>query len=69
MPTERHSYDKKFNFIKRFTKYHGFTKEEYRKKYISPLRKYLDIVEQNLCNKSWNTIDYSKVPSCAMHKL
>jgi AraC-like DNA-binding protein len=45
MPTEKHSYDKKSNFIKRFTKYHGFTKEEYRKKYISPLRKYLDLVE------------------------
>jgi hypothetical protein len=39
-----------------------------RKQYISPLRKYLKIVEINLSNKSYDKIEYSAVPSVAMNK-
>jgi hypothetical protein len=40
--------------------------EKYRKEYIIPLRKKLDIIESKLCNKDWELIDYSKVPAKAL---
>ena len=40
--------------------------ERYRKEYITPLRKKLDIIETKLCNKDWNKIEYSKVPAKAL---
>ena len=40
--------------------------ERYRKEYITPLRKKLDIIETKLCNKDWEQIEYSKVPAKAL---
>jgi hypothetical protein len=40
-----------------------------RKEYLSPLRSYLNIVERLMCKNDWDKIDFSKVPSVAMHKL
>ncbi len=40
--------------------------ERYRKEFITPLRKKLDIIETKLCNKNWDKIDYSKVPAKAL---
>ena len=40
-----------------------------RKNYISPLRSYINIVETYMCNNKWDDIDFSKVPSVAMHNL
>lgn len=42
--------------------------EKYRKEYIIPLRKRLDIIETKLCNKDWENIDYSKIPTGALRK-
>ena len=39
-----------------------------RKQVITPLRKYIDIVEKKMCERNWNQIDYSRVPSLAMTK-
>lgn len=39
-----------------------------RKEYISPLRKYIQLVETKMCAKEFNKIDYQTVPSVAMHK-
>lgn len=39
-----------------------------RKTYISPLRKHINLVESKMCAKEFDTIDYQKVPSVAMHK-
>jgi len=47
----------------------GFHLKKLRKEYITPLRAYLNIVESLMCQKKWDEIDFSKVPSCAMHKL
>lgn len=69
LPSENHKLDNDTNFIKYFIKYMKCSKQDYRKKYLSPLRKYIDIVERKICAKEFNQIDYSKVPSCAMHKL
>jgi hypothetical protein len=40
--------------------------EKYRKEYIIPLRKRLDIIETKLCNKDWEHIEYSKIPAKAL---
>jgi hypothetical protein len=39
-----------------------------RKEYISPLRKYIQLVETKMCAKEFDKIDYQTVPSVAMHK-
>jgi hypothetical protein len=42
--------------------------EKYRKEYLVPLRKKLEIVETKMCNKEWDKISYSHVPSIASKK-
>lgn len=69
MPTEKHAVDKKINFTKPFLQMLNMSPRQYRMLYLSPLRKHLDIVERNICAGLWGNIDFSKVPSCAMHKL
>jgi hypothetical protein len=69
LPTENHALDKKTGFVKLFTSINHISRTDYRKKYLAPLRKYIDIVERQICNGEWSTIDYNSVPSCAMHKL
>jgi hypothetical protein len=68
-PTEKDSDDKKYLLVEQLCKVMKITKTVYRKKYISPLRYYLDIVERYMCLNLWYSIDYSRVPSCAMKKL
>jgi hypothetical protein len=69
VPTENHSWAKKnpekFDML---LKTMSLTRKEYRKT-IGSLRQYLHIVESYMCNSDWRSIDYSKVPSCAMFKL
>jgi hypothetical protein len=47
----------------------NITKKEYRKKFISPLRSYLNIVEKLMCQNKWKEIDFDSVPSCAIKRL
>lgn len=69
MPTENDSMDRKFHLVNIICKKLGITPKQYRTEYIGPLRKYLNIVERLMCEKRWEDIDFSKVPSCAMKKL
>jgi hypothetical protein len=41
--------------------------EELRKRYLSPLRKHLNVVERQMCANTWSEIEYSHVPSLAMN--
>ena len=68
-PSEGDSLDRKYNVVQEFCKALDRSPRLYRKTIISPLREYLDIVERRICQKDWTGIDYSRVPSCAMHKL
>lgn len=45
----------------------GFTEAGMRK-VIVDLRRYLDVLEQKLTANEWQSVDYSKVPSCANKK-
>jgi hypothetical protein len=40
----------------------------FRKKYISPLRKYIDITETYMCHNKWNNIKFQNIPSRCMFK-
>lgn len=42
--------------------------EKYRKEYLVPLRKKIEITETLMCNKEWNLISYPNVPSIASKK-
>ena len=39
-----------------------------RIQYISPLREYIRIVERKMCQRQWDKIAYSTVPSCAIKR-
>lgn len=68
-PTENDSKDKIYKFVNLICNKLNITPKVYRKKYIVPLRTYLKIVEQMMCSRKWDDIDFSKVPSCAMKRL
>jgi hypothetical protein len=68
-PTEGDSLDRKYKVVETLTDVMGITPKTYRKIYTSPLRQYLKIVERYMCERKWDQIDYSKVPSCAMKRL
>ena len=68
-PTQKDSLDFKHQTVNTLCTTMGWSYKEYRTKYTSPLRLYLKIVERFMCSNSWDEIDYSKVPSCAMKKL
>ena len=68
-PSENDSYDRKYGVVCTLTKVMGITLKNYRKEYTTPLREYLNIVEKYMCQKRWDEIEYSKVPSCAMKRL
>ncbi len=76
IPTEGKKLDTTTSFVKYFVKWvrknthlKNFNKKMYRTRYLSPLRKYTDVVESKVCAGLWTNIDYNKVPSCTMHKL
>ncbi len=69
-PTEGCSLDRKCGgVVKELSKATGRSPRLYRTTILSPLRAYLKVVEGYMCSGSWDKIDYSGVPSCAMNRL
>lgn len=69
VPSENSSLDKKYNVVDILCLDLKINRKEYRKKYITPLRSYLKIVEKYMCEKRWDEIEFNQVPSCAMKRL
>ncbi len=67
-PTENTHYDKgKYKgTVGKLCTYLGMSKKEYRKT-CTLMRAHLGVVEGFMCGKKWDEIDFSKVPSRAMH--
>ena len=42
---------------------------KYRKEYLVPLRKQIDIVESKMCDNKWGAIKYENIPGVASNKL
>ena len=68
-PSENDSMDKKYKTFSTLAKAMKISPRNLRKKYNTPLRSYLNVVERFICSGKWDHIDYNKVPSCAMKKL
>jgi hypothetical protein len=68
-PTEKDSLDFKHKTVSKLCKALKVSPRNYRKIYTTPLREYLNVVEKMMCTNNWGSIDYSKVPSCAMKRL
>jgi hypothetical protein len=66
IPSEHKSIDKKYNVVYKICKKLGVSKCQFRKVYLVPLRKKLDILETKMCESKWQDIDFEKVPSVAM---
>lgn len=78
-PSEKSKYQKKYNIYNKIM-YNILdldlteetdikNKNEYfRKKYLTPLRTKIDIVETKMCKADWKNINYEKVPSIATKK-
>lgn len=67
IPSEKKALDKKLKMNKKLSKHMGISPAALRKVYLAPLREKLRIIERAMCANEWETIDFSKVPSVAMH--
>jgi hypothetical protein len=67
-PTEGCHHDEKFKAAEKFARGLGVRKCDYRRTFLVPLRSHLRLVESEMCNKKWEEIDFSRVPSKAMKK-
>ena len=68
VPSESSALNKKTNFTYRLARSMKIGMPELRKKYLTPLRKHIDILEQNMCSKNWADVDYEKLPSQALNR-
>jgi len=68
-PTEGDSLDRRSGVFTTLAVQMKISQRTLRKHYLTPLRAYLNVVERYMCNKQWDAINYSKVPSCAMKRL
>ena len=68
-PTEGDSLDRHSGVFKTLALSMNVSSRTLRKKYLTPLRSYIKIVERYMCDRKWDEIDYNKVPSCAMKRL
>lgn len=68
-PSEKDSLNQRFKIVPLLVKQMKWSLKEYRSVYLTPLRQYLDIVERKMCSQEWEDINFSKVPSQAIHRL
>ena len=68
VPSETSALNKKTGIFFSLAKNMGVKPAMLRKTIISPLRKYIDVLERKMCAKEWDKVDYDKVPSVAMLK-
>ncbi len=66
-PSENKKLDKKYKIYKKVCKKLKVSPKELRIQFLVPLREHLDILENYMCKRRWDNINFNKVPSCAMH--
>jgi hypothetical protein len=67
-PSENCSLDIKYCLAKILCKTMKWSMKEYRKEFLSPLRKYLKIIETFVCNSEWEKIDFDNIPYYCVKK-
>lgn len=64
-PTEGGAIDRAHHAASKIASELGVSVTQYRKRYLSPLRAQLNIVERTMCAREWDHVEYKKVPSIA----
>jgi Mg-chelatase subunit ChlD len=64
-PSEGGAIDKAHKASSKIAEALGVNLTRYRKRYLSPLRSKLNVVEKQMCAREWNEIEYGKVTSIA----
>ena len=67
-PSEKSSIEKKFKIFKKVCIFLKISPKTLRKKYITPLRSYLGIVENKMCKNNWDYINFRNVTSVSLVK-
>ena len=67
-PTENGSVDRKYHSANEIAKILNVNMKQYRKQYLAPLRKYLEIPERRMCFNDWNNIDFNFIPKSCLDK-
>ena len=68
VPSENTKLDIQYNIRQTLCKYLQCSKKQLRKKYITPLRKRLHLIENDLCRKQYPNINFNSIPSYAILK-
>jgi hypothetical protein len=68
VPSETSAKNKKTALTFRLARLMKISISELRKKYLTPLRTYIGILEQKMCAKDWESVDYKKVPFQAFRR-
>jgi len=68
VPSETSAVNKKTSLTFRLARSMKIPISELRKKYLTPLRTYIGILEQKMCAKDWESVDYKKVPFQAFRR-
>jgi len=66
-PSERSSFDKKYGLVNKLCRRMKISKKEYRYR-CGVVRAALNVVEQLMCGRDWESIAFEKVSSVAMHR-
>jgi hypothetical protein len=69
MPNEKSSWTKRYPGCYNELAKHMKISNRALRIQLTTFRMYINVIEQKMCAKNWNEIDYSKVPSQAMLKL
>lgn len=68
IPSEASVLNKDTDFTYRLARSMKIGMPELRKKYLTPLRKYIGILEQKMCSEDWPSVDYNVLPSQALNR-
>jgi hypothetical protein len=68
IPSESSALNKKTNFTYRLARSMKIGMPELRKKYLTPLRIKIELLEQKMCSKDWPSVDYEALPSQALNR-
>ena len=68
MPSENSSFNRKYSIVNTICEKLNISLQDYRVIYITPMRKYLNICENYMCNNDWKYINYSKLSKNTMKK-
>ena len=68
LPSENSALNRKYNIVNTICNKLDISLQDYRVIYITPMRRYLNICEAQMCNNDWKYINYSKLSKNTIKK-